>query len=65
MIVCHCQVVSDKTIRAEIESGACTVGELVRRCGAGSCCGGCRPAIGALLAVHAPRPAAEHRQPAA
>jgi bacterioferritin-associated ferredoxin len=51
MIVCHCHVVSDKTIRAEIESGACTVGDLARRCGAGTCCGGCRPTIGALLAV--------------
>jgi bacterioferritin-associated ferredoxin len=65
MIVCHCQVVSDRTIRAEIESGACTMGELARRCGAGSCCGGCRPTIGALLAVHAPFTATEPAEPAA
>ena len=65
MIVCHCQVVSDKTIRAEIESGASTVGDVARRCGAGACCGACRPTIGALLTVHAPFPAAESAQPAA
>jgi bacterioferritin-associated ferredoxin len=41
------------------------VGELARRCGAGTCCGGCRPTIGALLAVHAPFPATEPAQPAA
>jgi bacterioferritin-associated ferredoxin len=67
MIVCHCQVVSDKTIRAEIESGACTVGDVARRCGAGTGprCGACRPTIGALLAVHSAFPAAEPAQPAA
>jgi bacterioferritin-associated ferredoxin len=53
MIVCHCQVVSDKTIRAEIETGACTVGDVGRRCGAGTGCGGCQPTIGTLLALHA------------
>ena len=65
MIVCHCQVVSDQAIRAEIESGACTVGDVARGCGAGAGCGGCRPTIGALLAGHAPFPAAEPAQPAA
>jgi bacterioferritin-associated ferredoxin len=54
MIVCHCQVVSDKTIRASIESGARTVGDVARRCGAGTGprCGACRPTIEALLALH-------------
>jgi bacterioferritin-associated ferredoxin len=54
MIVCHCQVVSDKTIRAAIESGARTVGDVARRCGAGTGprCGACRPTIEALLALH-------------
>jgi assimilatory nitrate reductase catalytic subunit len=59
MIVCHCRVVSDKTIRGETESGACTVGDVARRCGAGTGCGACRPTIAALLAVHAAYPAAE------
>jgi bacterioferritin-associated ferredoxin len=64
MIVCHCQAVSDKTIREEIDAGACTLGEIARRCGpgAGARCGGCRPTIGALLAVHS---ASEPAQPAA
>jgi bacterioferritin-associated ferredoxin len=64
MIVCHCQVVTDAAIKAEIEAGACTVGEVVRRCGAGTGarCGACRPTIGALLAVHS---ASEPVQPAA
>jgi bacterioferritin-associated ferredoxin len=53
MIVCHCHVVSDRRIRAEIESGACTDEDVAFRCGAGARCGACRPAIGALLAVHA------------
>ncbi len=64
MIVCHCQVVSDKAIRAEIDAGACTLGEIAKRCGAGAGarCGACRPTIGALLAVQS---ASESAQPAA
>jgi bacterioferritin-associated ferredoxin len=64
MIVCHCQVVSDKAIRAEIEAGACTVGDVARRCGAatGPGCGACRPTIETLLAVCS---APEAAQPAA
>jgi len=67
MIVCHCQVVSDTTIRAEIESGARTVRDVARRCGAGTGarCGACRPTIDALLAVHSAFSAAESAQPAA
>jgi bacterioferritin-associated ferredoxin len=67
MIVCHCQVVSDRTIRGAIEAGARTVGDVGRRCGAGTGarCGACRPTIEALLAVHAVLSAAEPAQPAA
>jgi bacterioferritin-associated ferredoxin len=54
MIVCHCQVVSDRRIRAEIEDGATTVDEIVDRCGAGARCGSCRPTISVLLATLAP-----------
>jgi bacterioferritin-associated ferredoxin len=58
MIVCHCGVVNDRAIRAAIESGACTMGDIAEGCGAGAQCGACRPTIGALLAVHAaPEPA--------
>ena len=51
MIVCHCQVVSDRRIRAEVEAGALTVDEIAERCGAGARCGSCRPTISVLLAT--------------
>ena len=54
MIVCHCRVVSDRRIRAEIENGALTVDEIADRCGAGSRCGSCRPTISVLIAALAP-----------
>ena len=62
MIVCHCQVVSDRRIRAEIEAGAVTVDEIAERCGAGGCCGSCRPTISVLLATMVP---ADQVEPAA
>jgi bacterioferritin-associated ferredoxin len=67
MIVCHCQVVSDKAIQAEIEAGACTVGDVARGCGAGTGarCRACRPTIDALLAVHSVYVGPEPAQPAA
>ena len=52
MIVCHCEVVSDRRIRVEIECGALSVDEIGDRCGAGTHCGSCRPTIGMLLATH-------------
>ena len=51
MIVCHCQVVSDRVIRTEVDCGALSVDEIADRCGAGSRCGSCRPTIGVLLAT--------------
>lgn len=53
MIVCHCNVVNDREIRRAIETGAETVVEVTRACGAGGRCGSCTPAIEALLEVHA------------
>jgi bacterioferritin-associated ferredoxin len=41
MYVCHCQAVSDRTIRAEIELGAVDVDDIGDRCGAGTRCGSC------------------------
>ena len=52
MIVCHCQVVSDRVIRTEVDCGALSVDDIADRCGAGSRCGSCRPTIGVLLATH-------------
>ena len=52
MIVCHCRAVNDGRVRAEIESGARCEDDLARRCGAGSRCGGCLPALERLLAEY-------------
>jgi bacterioferritin-associated ferredoxin len=60
--MCHCQVVSDRRIRAEIEAGAVTVDEIAERCGAGARCGSCRPTISVLLATMV---AADQVEPAA
>ena len=49
MLVCHCKGLTDRDVRRAIESGACTRRDVVRRCGAGSVCGGCRPLIDELL----------------
>jgi bacterioferritin-associated ferredoxin len=53
-LVCHCERVSDRTIRAKIRHGADDVKAVARRCGAGGGCGGCIPAIEALLATVRP-----------
>jgi bacterioferritin-associated ferredoxin len=50
MLVCHCAVVSDRTIRATIAAGADDVDAVGQGCRAGVACGGCRPAIEDLLA---------------
>lgn len=49
MIICHCNGISDRTIRRSIRSGATTLGELRQICGAGNCCGTCTPALRSLL----------------
>lgn len=59
MIVCHCTGVTDCTIRMLIGSGASTVEQITRLCGAGACCEPCREEIAALLyssppATHTP-----------
>ncbi|MDP9386609.1 MAG: (2Fe-2S)-binding protein [Actinomycetota bacterium] len=66
MFVCHCRAVTDGVIRGAIEAGAADAGTLARQCGAGSRCGGCWPALEALLAEYglgpgaARRPAGQH-----
>jgi bacterioferritin-associated ferredoxin len=51
MVICHCNAVNDKAIRAEIEAGALDADALAERCGAGSRCGSCRPVLEAILAT--------------
>ncbi|MGI8983987.1 MAG: (2Fe-2S)-binding protein [Acidimicrobiales bacterium] len=64
MYICHCRAVTDRRICEAIESGACDPDTVRRRCGAGGACGGCLPAVRALLAHYgvseqaAPAPAA-------
>lgn len=50
MYVCLCRGVTDGAICAAIDEGAADLPELAMRCGAGSRCGGCWPALRRLLA---------------
>jgi bacterioferritin-associated ferredoxin len=60
--VCSCRGVTDRSIRNAINSGADTVEEIGRACGAGTRCGGCWPVIDELLdrvgSARRPQPAA-------
>ncbi len=49
MIICSCNVVTDREVRRAALEGASTLRELARSCRAGTACGGCRPALKALL----------------
>jgi len=49
MIVCVCKVVSDRTVKAAIAKGAGSLNEIASACGAGTCCGACRPMIADML----------------
>lgn len=55
MLVCHCHRICDRTIRESIREGARSIDEVGASCGAGTGCGGCRPAIAGLLATRAPQ----------
>lgn len=52
MYICHCRAVTDRAIRAQIDAGARHEKALADRCGAGSRCGGCLPALRRLLDEH-------------
>ena len=62
MLVCHCNGVSDRTIRKAVRNGATTARDVAHRCGAGACCGGCTDVIREI--IHA-ESAAEHDSAAA
>jgi len=49
MLICHCRAVNDETIRNAVLAGASEPEHLAERCGAGTRCGGCMPALRALL----------------
>ncbi len=51
MVICHCELINDRTI-AEIAAGAeLTADDVADRCGAGARCGGCLDSIERLLAA--------------
>ncbi len=54
MIVCHCAAISDREVRAHAARGASTIADLAADCPAGQHCGGCRPTVEQILAVHGP-----------
>lgn len=49
MLVCHCKRVSDRTIRAAVESGATCRKSVGHACGAGTGCGGCVPEVERII----------------
>jgi NAD(P)H-nitrite reductase large subunit len=49
VVICHCRAVSDGLVLAAVAEGANDVDAIISQCGAGSVCGGCRPAIALLL----------------
>jgi len=54
VLVCHCHRVNDRVIREAAEAGARSCDDVGAACGAGTGCGGCRPAIeGVLTSVRA------------
>ena len=52
MIVCHCEVVSDRAVAAAYESGARTLAEVCQGTGAGKNCGACVFSLKRLLCQH-------------
>lgn len=53
MIVCHCNGVSDRTIRKAVREGAADPVDVGRACGAGTCCGGCLDTVREIVHLEA------------
>ena len=49
MIVCQCKGVTDRQIRRAVREGARSRSEVVLACSAGLSCGGCAPAVDAII----------------
>jgi bacterioferritin-associated ferredoxin len=54
MIICHCVGVTERRIRLIALSGGCTRERVAEMCGAGTCCGGCQPAIDEIIEQEQP-----------
>lgn len=52
MIVCHCQVVTDRDVDAALSDGARSVGAVCRATGAAQECGSCIFTVRALVCQH-------------
>ena len=52
-IVCHCNVVRERTIVKAIRRGAGTVEAVQELCDAATRCGGCEPTVRRLIDEHA------------
>jgi bacterioferritin-associated ferredoxin len=49
MILCCCTGTSDRDLRTLVREGARDLTSIGEACGAGACCGGCRPQLLELL----------------
>ena len=49
MYVCVCRAVTDKQVKAAIEAGARTVGDVTKVCCAGDDCGACHHVIEGMI----------------
>ena len=63
MLICHCNGVSDRTVRRVIREGARTVSEVGTACGAGTCCRGCSSSIGKIIRIERRQHAREEDTP--
>ncbi len=52
MIVCVCQNVSDRAIRAAVDAGASTLAEIRAQLNVGNCCGKCNAFAKTLVRAH-------------
>ncbi len=63
MLVCLCQGISEKRVKAAIRSGACTRKQVTKACRAGGGCGGCHDVIKEMIAEHGSPAEPAARQP--
>jgi bacterioferritin-associated ferredoxin len=52
VIVCHCEVVSDRDVTAAVDEGARTLADVCRATGAGTDCGSCVFSVKRLICDH-------------
>ena len=67
MYVCLCHGITDRQVRHALREGACSVDQVMECTAAGTCCGGCRPAIAEIVerarAEGAEAPSSRHSLP--